>query len=400
MTTEISVMNRYAIALATDSAATISTLGHDKVYKGADKLFMLSVYAPVGVMVYGAAVLADIPWEPVIKYYRSQLGTTAFPNLLDHANHFWNFIETNEELFPSKLRELSLTRFVGGNFLRLKRFMKNSDLTMAQFLEQLRQYRESLNGRPDDSHIKITDDTLIRSIIEEQIKEVYADTELDAQGVELLASIGMLLLVKELDESQEDSGLVIAGYGENEIFGTIVNYHVACFVGHALKYRRGETISAHDVRASVRAFAQQDMVALFMTGIDPELYHWILETTQQSFSQIAESVGDASVNDLASHFEEMLRKAIWEFSSARVVNAIQYLPKDELAAFAESLIGLTALKRRVTLDSETVSGPVDVAVLSKGDGFVWIKRKHYFDPGLNPYYFARLQSKFGSKEEI
>jgi len=31
---------------------------------------------------------------------------------------------------------------------------------------------------------------------------------------------------------------------------------------------------------------------------------------------------------------------------------------------------------------ETVGGPIDVAVLSKGDGFVWIKRKSYFDPRL------------------
>ncbi len=51
---------------------------------------------------------------------------------------------------------------------------------------------------------------------------------------------------------------------------------------------------------------------------------------------------------------------------------------------AESLVNLTCFKRRVTLDAETVGGPVDVAVISKGDGFVWVKRKSYFDPGLNP----------------
>jgi hypothetical protein len=35
-----------------------------------------------------------------------------------------------------------------------------------------------------------------------------------------------------------------------------------------------------------------------------------------------------------------------------------------------------------------VGGPIDVAVISKGDGFVWIKRKHYFKPELNPGFFA------------
>jgi hypothetical protein len=28
-------------------------------------------------------------------------------------------------------------------------------------------------------------------------------------------------------------------------------------------------------------------------------------------------------------------------------------------------------------------------IISKGDGFIWIKRKHYFDPRLNPRFFAR-----------
>ena len=50
---------------------------------------------------------------------------------------------------------------------------------------------------------------------------------------------------------------------------------------------------------------------------------------------------------------------------------------------AEVLINLTSLRRRVSSDQETVSGPVDVAVISKGDGAVWIERKHYLDLKLN-----------------
>ena len=70
----------------------------------------------------------------------------------------------------------------------------------------------------------------------------------------------------------------------------------------------------------------------------------------------------------------------------KVLNAVSVLPKDELASMAESLVNLTSFKRRVTLDAETVGGPIDVAVISKGDGFVWIQRKHYFDSGENPHF--------------
>jgi len=57
---------------------------------------------------------------------------------------------------------------------------------------------------------------------------------------------------------------------------------------------------------------------------------------------------------------------------------------------AESLVNLTKFKRRVSKEQETVGGPIDVAVITKGDGFVWIKRKHYFQPELNPRVLARL----------
>ncbi len=79
-----------------------------------------------------------------------------------------------------------------------------------------------------------------------------------------------------------------------------------------------------------------------------------------------------------------------------VVSAIAALPKNDLAAVAESLVNLTAFKQRVSMDSETVGGPVDVAVISKGDGFVWIQRKHYFDPALNPHFSANYLREGGA----
>ena len=75
-------------------------------------------------------------------------------------------------------------------------------------------------------------------------------------------------------------------------------------------------------------------------------------------------------------------------NSDPIFQAVAFLPRDELAKLAESLINLTSVKRRMSTDSETVGGPADVAVITKGDGFVWINRKHYFDPKLNHQFFA------------
>jgi len=74
------------------------------------------------------------------------------------------------------------------------------------------------------------------------------------------------------------------------------------------------------------------------------------------------------------------------------------LPKDELALMAESLVNLTCLRRKFTTDRETVGGPIDVAVISKGDGFVWIKRKHYFKQELNPQFFANYYKETSDEQ--
>ena len=70
--------------------------------------------------------------------------------------------------------------------------------------------------------------------------------------------------------------------------------------------------------------------------------------------------------------------------TAPIENAISMMPIGELATVAEVFVNLEQIQQRMSLETETVGGPIDVAVISKHDGFVWIKRKHYFDLNLNP----------------
>jgi len=71
VTAEIAILNSSGIALAADSAVTIY---EEKVYNSANKLFALSRYEPVGIMVYGKADFMGIPWEIIVKQYRAKLG--------------------------------------------------------------------------------------------------------------------------------------------------------------------------------------------------------------------------------------------------------------------------------------------------------------------------------------
>jgi hypothetical protein len=80
-----------------------------------------------------------------------------------------------------------------------------------------------------------------------------------------------------------------------------------------------------------------------------------------------------------------------------VQNMILLMPKQELAFLAQELINLTSVKRKFSSGIESVGGPIDVAVISRIDGFVWVRRKHYFEPNLNPRYFHR---KFGTTQAL
>ena len=82
-----------------------------------------------------------------------------------------------------------------------------------------------------------------------------------------------------------------------------------------------------------------------------------------------------------------------------ILGVVEILPLKELANVASTLVRLSSFEKQLSLEAETVGEPIDVAVISKGDGFIWIKRKHYFQAELNHRYFRDYQQDDPPKEE-
>lgn len=84
-----------------------------------------------------------------------------------------------------------------------------------------------------------------------------------------------------------------------------------------------------------------------------------------------------------------------------ILRSIADLPKNELAHVAASLVNLNSFQKRMSIaEDETVGGPIDVAVISKGDGFVWIERKHYFRKELNHHFFRNYDTTQENTKEF
>ena len=114
---------------------------------------------------------------------------------------------------------------------------------------------------------------------------------------------------------------------------------------------------------------------------------------------VPDSVTETIVSGVLNKLHTNLKGERWKHFVSPVLSVVAALPKAELASMAESLVNLTSMKRHVSSVSETVGGPIDVALISKGDGLVWIKRKHYFDKDLNYHFFANYFRGGGIDEE-
>ena len=96
VTAEIAIINKSAVALAADSAVTISAgLKEEKIFDSADKLFELCDHNPIGIMIYNGMSFAQTPIPSLIKLFRSE------------KKHF-DTVEKAAEAFLNYLREFGL----------------------------------------------------------------------------------------------------------------------------------------------------------------------------------------------------------------------------------------------------------------------------------------------------
>jgi len=428
MTAEIAIMNKEAIALATDSAVTMGQEGGQKISNSANKLFALSKYYPVGIMVYGSASLMGVPWESIIKIYRNKSGKQKFDTLKEYADKFIAFLNNGNPLFPETEQEkyLSGSTFSYFGLIReeieekVKSIMdeegKVTDNQVKQIVSDL--IKDHFNKLKKAKILPSIPKNHIRNIINkygkiiDKIREkVFEKLPLPPNMINKLRNIGASLF--SIDVFQVNiSGVVIAGFGEKDTFPSLKSFDIEGIVDNRLKYKKGLSGEINFKNtATIIPFAQREMVTTFMEGIDPYLQNQIEGYLSEIFDKypkiIVENIEKFDDSE-KQQLKEKLRKISNEIfkdyqkhvTNCRrknyvdpVIRVVGMLPKDELAAMAESLVSLTSFKRKVTMETETVGGPIDVAVISKGDGFIWVKRKYYFKAELSPQFFSNYYGR-------
>ena len=411
MTAIVGVLNKHGAAIAADSAVTMGNT--HKVVNSANKIFTLSKYHPVAVMTYNNASFMGTPWDIIIKEYRKQLKDQWYPKLKDYVYNFIDFLHARN-FFCDEDTQKSYMLYILSDFYDrcCRRIVSTipgvdasnipSDLINRELAACLAKNRFE-DKCPDLSTYTLDD---FRKIFITEMTEFARDMGLT--DVDLLTESYYHYYTSTFSQSIY-TGLVFVGYGESEIYPSIYPVNVCSGFDKRLKYsidiNKLADISEHGSGAVIVPFAQTDVTNTIIRGINPSFLDIIYSVVSKSFEDYSKAITDVldmnpntvsisnavkkiDRNKIINNITQKINDEMMSIYSKPLIDTVVSLDKEDMANMAESFISLTSLVRRMQPGEETVGGPVDVAFISKGDGFVWINRKHYFKPELNAPFFS------------
>jgi len=396
MTAEIAILNKSGIVLASDSA---STIGDNKVYNSARKLFTLSSNHSVGITVYGNGEFMQTPWDIVIGEYRKSIGNIKQSKLEDYASSFIEYLKTNDFLKNKEIQDNYIYAFINKvttfvfssteepvNFLISQGQTVGSDVLIPLLREEIKNIKNQFN------------EAYVLELDLEDFKERYY-----AVFLEILYNISAIDEVSEAISSDlfdliyftlirdnlflSSTGIVIAGYGEDEIFPSLSSFRIYSFIMDEFKYslhqqaRVGQ--GSNELKSTIIPFAQDDVVNTVVQGIDPQLSQFLVDQ-----SAVFDGLDKEKYNRIINNLSEIQRKVYIE----PMLDMIALLPVEETSVIAETLMNLTSFKRKYSTSVETVGGPIDVLAITPSESPIWVKRKHYFNLDDNLGYKLRRNS--------
>jgi hypothetical protein len=417
MTAVVGILNKQGIAIAADSAVTVSGTNNRKVYNSANKIFTLSKYCPVSVAIYNNAQFMGIPWEILIKEYRKQLRKNSFNTLSEYKDDFFNWLKKNkyfinqEDAGNNAFNDFMafIQAVLNDAHKKYQDFKNNFQDNLIDFLENYVKNEIPRHAKVDS--LKDTDENYLKKILEKRLpeavnimkKSLKVDFNDDLVTEKLISAYYQFIIH---DQFLSFSGLIFSGYGEKELFPQLIPVNVSIVFNNQLRFMTDDSKVAaitNQNSACIRPFAQTDVIDTILQGISPELnnlsakvfgdfIHEFLKeikALKDMPEQVLNKLNVLNVKKYIQEYKSNFGNIISQKYVSPLMGAVSQLSKEDLAEMAESLVYLTYLKRRFTMAEESVGGPVDIAVITKGDGFVWIKRKHYFDPQLNPGFFNK-----------
>lgn len=438
MTAEVVVMNRKGVAMAADSAGTLSSRGMLKIYNSNDKLFQVSDKCHIGTLTYGNSSINGAPFELIIGRFKEQHRDTIWGKVDDCKADFIEYLNSKE--FGMYSDEKFYIQSIIIDSLEILRDYFNSikdDIRHLRFLDwQLSRHGSELNEEEKDQfssdrkNIKERLDNFNESnYIEwnlEQITQLKNCCNINDSFFQEIYDTYSSYIADELEKGLEQlqfvippekknlviryciyamfknilreggSGVAFAGFGSEEFYPSCANieiYGVIC--GKTIYQDLGGFTISTEKPMYIMPLAQKENVNTFVFGISPMMEKSLRESVGDFFGNALSKFGhELSDEDAFAPFgKEKLLKALTlaresmekEFTELldftkfdnrqKIYTALDWLSIPDMAQMAKNLIELTTFKKKMSVEADTVGGPIDVAVISKNDGFTWVEKK-------------------------
>lgn len=409
MSVGVCIINRNGIALAADSAGTLS--GNKMFYNSMNKVFSLSRKETYGAITYGLTSLYDVSIDQILKEFRSFLDArNPIDDFFEILPLFQEFIETHNEYYKFNCAEKGdciawIKNMVvdWGKKIKAAIMDENPESKIEAVFQELKNQIEGsarIENFDISQHIKSTylrDYNILINIVVPELKKHPTYQE------KLWEYICDSFNLSRKSETDNLMGLFFAGYGIKDAFPKFIHINAYKVIGGKLKFSLIEKFEESNNNAQIVPLAQSDVILTFCKGISRTFLNYIPQKFESIINKNIDNLSDNFTDEQKQHLKSAIMKSKQELNESIVaatqkdnvepiLNSVKLIPLPEMAFLAENLINITSLKRTFALDGnqQTVGGPTDVAVLSKSDGFIWIKRKLYFDSSINPNYTNRI----------
>jgi hypothetical protein len=195
---------------------------------------------------------------------------------------------------------------------------------------------------------------------------------------------------------------VFTGFGSEQDYPSLVSTVVFEGFDNRVNYHiRPEDIIciSEENPVAICPFAQKDVIKSLLRGLHVDYSRMITNTMQDIYRPFGNDIFDMNEDDKEfenlnfMEFQMMLQDVKVDDLDKKFYNAnVRYLNKKQhkweknledydllaMAALAQSLIDLTGFHRILTFSEEGVGGPVDLAVITKNEGFTWLSRKSWY----------------------
>lgn len=359
MTALIAILNKNAVALAADSAVTST-----KIHNSANKLFTLSKYEPVAIMAYGMSEYMGIPWETVIKMYRSQLGQASFTHLQEYADDFLRYISGQELIVPAIRQAAVLEQIIRSVLYELRGAVVKAveerlaaqnplpDEEVPAFVtEVITNHASALLGAPLLNNVDQDFETAFVREHSEQIRhlagEIFQELPIGA-AIEEIVRICCYRFTRDFWLTH--SGLVFAGFGRQDVLPVVKACKVECVFAGRLRHRWDEELGCdmneNQGRASIIPYAQFDVVHRFIKGIDGQyrdqyathLRTLLTETYPEKLLEASNIVDEGERRDAKAELIRFGRTAVQEFNDAWAAFEQNVFVQPVINVVAESVV--------------------------------------------------------------